>query len=227
MEKRKKILKTVKIIAIAIFSLIFLFIGVVCSCSVAVKQTDFKIFHQGQLDSLQGYDYILVPGSGIVMSRPGTILEDRLNTAITLYKNGAGDKIFVSGAFDENQKLYEGRVMQIYLQKAGIPAKDIICDNYGVDTAETLRRAKAIIKDKRVIICTQSLYSHRTSFLANKYSINADIADSDIHIYTTDVVRSQIRETLAATKAVYDGIFVKKCKYSTSIYPILRGEKIE
>lgn len=202
-------------------------VGIVITCRLIVKFTSSEIYYQGELEEVKLFDYILVPGAGIYYDKPETYLEDRLDTALALYNNGAANKIIVSGGFDTESQLYESAVMRLYLEKRGVSAKDIICDNYGIDTAETIRRVKEYAGNKRVIICTQSLYIPRTAFLANKFDLNADFADSDIKIYTIGVGKARLRETFAATKAVFEGYFYKECSYNLTKYPFIIGENTD
>lgn len=185
------------------------------------------MYYQGELSEISGYDYILVPGAGVQLTKPGPQLKDRLNTAIALYNQGSAPKIIISGAYNEEQRVHETAVMRVYLTMHDIPADDIICDEMGVNTAETMRRAKAYDGDKKFIVCTQEMYAPRTSFLAKRYKLNVDIADSDIRIYTMGVGKSRLRETFAATKAVFEGIFVRKCTYDLESYPFIMGGTYE
>lgn len=223
MNTLKKIFKLIKKSALVILVLIMLLLVVVTGCRLLVKSTNPDIFYQGNLSDASDYDYILVPGAGIAMAKPSTHLRDRLDTAISLYNLGAAPKIIVSGAYDEVEMLNESTVMKIYLTSNGIPEDNIICDEYGDCTAETLRRARDYDGDKKFIVCTQSLYFERTTYLANRYKIDISVADSDIRIYTHEVNKSRIRELLAATKAVFEGTFCKKSSFQLDSYPFIVG----
>lgn len=217
----KNIKNIKKIIIFSAFSAIVLIAVTVLLCRLRVKSVETFVYYQGCLSKAQGYDYILVPGAAISGAKPTTQLKDRLNTAISLYESGAAPKILLSGAYNEIENLNETTVMRIYLTSQGIPESDIICDEQGVDTAETLRRAKAFAGNKKFLVCTQSLYAERTTYLARCYGIELDIADSDVHIYTIERAKAHLRETLAATKAVLEGIFVKECVYDLNTYPFI------
>lgn len=215
--------KFLKFILYILLAMTLFLSAIVLLCRLSVKSSKTTVYYQGCLSDAQDYDYILVPGAGLVGAKPGPQLQDRLDTAIILYKQGGSKKIIVSGAYDQDTRLYETTVMRIYLTNHDIPESDIICDEYGIDTAETLRRSKAFDKDKKFLICTQSLYMERTSFLAKKFGLDIEIADSDIRIYTANVGKSRLRETFAATKAVFEGLFMKNCTYDVTEYPFIIG----
>lgn len=198
---------------------------VVCACRVHVLRTPYKMYYQSQLNKTGApYSCVIVPGAGILDGKPGIYLRDRLDTALTLYQSGASDCIVLSGAADERRRMHETDVMFEYLLERGVPASAVIMDHRGVDTAQTVLRARAVAKGGRVIICTQSLYVPRTAYLARCFGLEADFADSDIHIYTDGVLRARLRETLAAVKAVYEGYFVPENTYSVELYPLTGGE---
>lgn len=224
MKNHKKLFKIAKYILFITLGTLIVAATVIVSCRLIVKSTSYKLYYQGELTEAENYDYIVVPGAGIYYDKPETYLEDRLDTALILYESGVSTKIIVSGGFDDVSQLYESAVMKLYLEKRGVPTENIICDNYGTDTAETIRRAKEYVGEKRVIICTQSLYAPRTGFLAKQFGLNATFADSDIKIYTTGMGKSRLRETFAATKAVFEGIFQKKSRFDLTRYPFTIGD---
>ncbi len=201
-------------------------LGVFC-CHRAVENTEYPFYWQGRLQETGGgYACILVPGAAVNGGKPGAHLQDRLDTAAALYKAGAADTLLLSGGYNQEQQLWESRVMMVYLENCGIPRSAMLLDDYGDDTAESLRRAKALVGDGKVLLCTQSLYAPRAAYLAQKIGLELAVADSDIHIYTVGIGKAQLRETAAAAKAVWDGAFRKKCRYSLEAYPMKGGDSV-
>lgn len=225
----KKKIKTEK--RVFFHRLCFILAGVVLFCAhgmigcrIRVQETEYPFHWQGNQPLLQGeYACILVPGAAVKGGAPETHLQDRLDTAVTLYKAGVSDTILLSGGYNEEQEVWESRVMMAYLDQQGIPREAMVLDDYGIDTAETLRRAKAWAGEEKVIICTQSLYADRTAYLAEQFDLSIEIADSDIRIYTVGVGKGEIREFFAATKAVFEGMFLKDCRYSLEEFPMKGG----
>lgn len=227
MKKLNRIKKIFVLLILIVVSLAVFACGFVFACRTAVKSVKFELIYQSQIDGTDGYDYIIVPGAAVIQASPGTQLKDRLDTALALYNTGAAQKIILSGGFDNVSNFYECDIMRAYLQTRGVPLENIICDTQGVDTAETLRRAKTVVGDSKAIVCTQSLYFERTAYLAKKFGLDVVMADSDIRIYTNGMGKARLRETVAAVKAVYDGNFVKNCRYSTTDYPLTQGDSNE
>ena len=210
--------------ALCVLALVVLAAGTVALCRYAVLRTPVQMYYQPQLGrTAEDYSMILVPGSAVFGSYPGLRLEHRLRTALTLYRNGAAQRICVSGAYNDRQEIHETLVMKTYLIKNGVPEEDILVDPWGIDTAETIRRAKAHVGNGRVIVCTQSMYAPRTSYLARCFGLDIDIADSDLCIYTDGMGMAWARETLAAVKAVFEGLLMPDGAHPLHGYPMEGG----
>ncbi|HMV51973.1 MAG TPA: ElyC/SanA/YdcF family protein, partial [Blastocatellia bacterium] len=82
------------------------------------------------------------------------ILEDRVDTAIELYRARKVDRILVSG--DNRHASYnEPKAMQDYLITHAVAAKDVIVDYGGRSTYETCLRAKDIFGLERAVLVSQ------------------------------------------------------------------------
>ena len=74
---------------------------------------------------------------------PSTVLRDRVETAVELYKNGKVKKLLMSG--DNRFVNYnEPESMRQYALKLGMPDSDIVLDYAGRRTYDTCYRAKEI-----------------------------------------------------------------------------------
>ena len=120
----KKLLKCIIIV------LVIGFITVI-SINFYVKSTTKKlILNDDEYSQLTDVDCILVLGAGIWGDKPSPMLEDRLNEAISLYKNGVSSKIIMSG--DHGKTDYdEVNTMKNYAIQQGIPSEDIFMDHAG------------------------------------------------------------------------------------------------
>ena len=99
-----------------------------------------KILSLEQAAALEDVDCILVLGAGVWGDRPTHMLKDRLNFGVALYKNGASDRILMSG--DHGRNNYdEVNVMKDYAINEGVLSSDIFMDHAGFSTYESLYRA--------------------------------------------------------------------------------------
>lgn len=146
----------------------------------------------------------IVPGA--LVNADGTMslmLADRVNQAAALYEDGKVDKILVSG--DHGQWMYdEPTTMRQALMAAGIPGDVIYTDHAGFNTNATMERAKRIFGVSDATIVTQGFHMKRSLFLAKAAGLRANGLTSDLHGYGGQGIKSDVREVLSRTKAVFD-----------------------
>ena len=101
---------------------------------------------------------------------PSTVLEQRLNAAIDLWKNGKIDKIIVSG--DNRSSDYnEPFGMFRYLKDAGVPTNIIVQDFAGFSTVDTCYRAKRVFFANSVYVVTQPFHIPRATALCQSFGL--------------------------------------------------------
>ena len=179
--------------------LIALFIIFILGTNLYILEiTKNQILSENQAKDLNDIDYILVLGAGIKAKRPSPMLEDRLKKSINLYQSNVSSKILVSGDHI-NDNYDEVIVMKNYLLENNISNKDIVSDDLGISTYESIYRAKYIYHAKNIIIVTQKYHLPRALYIAKALNINAYGIPSNQRKYTNQEKR-EIREILARTK---------------------------
>jgi SanA protein len=145
----------------------------------------------------------LVLGAGVY---PGgvlsAVLEDRVSTAVELYRNGKIRKILMSG--DNSETHYdEPTSMKNYAIKLGVPADDVVLDYAGFRTYDSFYRARDIFSLKDIIIVTQRYHLPRALYISNKLGVKAVGVPSDRqeYLYTDWYIT---REFIASVKAFID-----------------------
>lgn len=132
------------------------------------------------------------------------ILEDRVITGVSLFKDRASDKILMSG--DNSTKKYnESGSMKKYAVSMGVDENSIHTDSAGFSTYETMYRARDIFEVKKVIIVTQKFHLSRAVYLARSLGLEAYGVESDLHTYSSESYNN-IREIAARIKAVYSAV---------------------
>jgi vancomycin permeability regulator SanA len=145
------------------------------------------------------------------------MLEDRLSTAIELYKNGVADKLIMSG--DHGREEYdEVNIMKAYAIENGVPSQDIFMDHAGFSTYDTMYRARAVFGVRRAVIVTQKYHLYRALYIADALNIDAVGVGADPRRYSGQTYR-EIREILARDKDFIKCIFKP--------YPVYLGENID
>ncbi len=144
-------------------------------------------------------DCILVLGAGVKADgTPSNMLEDRLLTAIELYKNGSASKLLMSG--DHGSVEYdEVGCMKSFAMEMGVPEEDIFLDHAGFSTYESAVRAREVFGAEKVIIVTQSYHLYRAIYDAEAFNLSCIGVSADIREYRGQLMRD-IRECAARAK---------------------------
>ena len=170
----------------------------------------------GNSELLTDIDYIVILGAGIRRGKPSPMLEDRLKTGISLYNNDISNKILITGDH-MNDDYDEVTVMKNYLLEHGIPEEDIIADNYGISTYDSIYRVKNVYKSNKVVIVSQRYHLYRALFLSDNLDLESYGVEADLRYYYGQWYR-EIREILARNKDFIKGIIKPKAVYTAFNY---------
>lgn len=170
----------------------------------------------GDSELLTDIDYMVVLGAGIRRGKPSPMLEDRLKTGISLYNNDISNKILITGDH-MNDDYDEVTVMKNYLLEHGIPEEDIITDNYGISTYDSIYRVKNVYKSNKVVIVSQRYHLYRALFLSDNLDLESYGVEADLRYYYGQWYR-EIREILARNKDFIKGIIKPKAVYTAFNY---------
>jgi len=156
-----------------------------------------------QAEELPNYDVAMVLGTSKYL---GKILNDyyanRINAAITLFKNNKVDAFLLSG--DNAHRSYnEPWTMKRDLLRAGVPEHAIHLDYAGFRTLDSIVRSKKIFDANEFIIITQKFHCERALFIARYYNIEAVcLAVPGPQQHSGITIR--LREVFARVKALLD-----------------------
>lgn len=144
-------------------------------------------------------DCILVLGCGVRESgEPSLMLRDRLQMGLTLYENGAAEKLLMSG--DHGTVEYdEVNAMKDYAVERGVPSEDVFMDHAGFSTYESMYRAKEVFLAKKVIIVSQKYHLYRAVYDARDLGLDAWGVAAEEIAYAGQIGR-ELREILARNK---------------------------
>lgn len=207
--KMKKIFKYILIVLIVI-----ILVPVIINFYV-ILSTKNRIV-SGDSELLTDIDYIVILGAGIRRGKPSPMLEDRLKTGISLYNNDISNKILITGDH-ENNDYDEVTVMKNYLLDQGIPEEDIITDNYGISTYDSIYRVKNVYKSNKVVIVSQRYHLYRALFLSDNLDLESYGVEANLRYYYGQWYR-EIREILARNKDFIKGIIKPKAVYTAFNY---------
>lgn len=179
-----------------------------------------QVFYQTK--DLPEYQTVLLLGAKVYQNKYlSLVMQDRADTAIELYNLGKVKKILVSG--DHSTKDYdEVNTIKNYLLRKGISEVDIFTDHAGLDTYDSIYRAKNIFEVESIIIVTQKFHLSRAIYLANSLEIKniGIVADK-----RPSFLINSIRELLARVKAFFDIILSSQPKFYGEKIPITGDSK--
>ena len=197
-------------------------IGLVCSAAVlginfyVVKSSEKYVLDMDNAG--ENYDCVLVLGCGVWGDRPSHMLEDRLLVGIELCKNGASEKLLMSG--DHGRDEYdEVNVMKKFATDRGLASEDVFMDHAGFSTYESMYRARDIFKAKKVLIVTQEYHLYRAIVVARRLGLDAYGVTSDLRDYGGQIFRD-IREILARNKDLVYTILQPEPTYLGESIPV-------
>lgn len=164
-------------------------------------------------------DAILVLGAQVKADgRLSKMLKERVDTGIQLYKDGAADKIIMSG--DHGSKDYdEVNAMKSYAIEQGVPSEDIFMDHAGFSTYDSMYRARDIFQAENIIVVTQKYHLYRAVYDAEALGLQAKGVVCDTAVYKGDSYR-KFREVLARIKDAGYTIVKPEPKFLGDVIPV-------
>jgi uncharacterized SAM-binding protein YcdF (DUF218 family) len=93
---------------------------------------------QSTIDEVRPADVIVVLGAAEYRGKPSPVLGARLNHALWLYLQGQAPFIITTGGAGGDPLFTEGGVGRAYLAAHGVPPEDIIVENEGESTVESV-----------------------------------------------------------------------------------------
>ncbi len=103
---------------------------------------------------------------------PSHALDDRVITAVELYRAGRVKKILMSGD-NPSENYDEPTAMKATAVKLGVPASDVVLDFAGRRTYDTCFRAKEIFEAQKAIVVTQEFHQMRAIYLCSNLGIDS------------------------------------------------------
>jgi vancomycin permeability regulator SanA len=208
MQSAMKLRRNLRLIGIILT--VMLIVGITPQVYVSHKAAP-RIYTQ--LDSIPATSYALVFGTTV--NPDGTlsdITRERIGDAILLYQRGKVHKLFISA--DERHN-HETQVIAMYARQHGVAARDIITDDFGIDTEDSCRHFSQITTEG--ILITQGFHLPRAMLICERYGLNvtglaaenldllSSRGDDTVSIYATRLAR--FTKEAALTWAYVTGLY--------------------
>ncbi len=115
--------------------------------------TSLRIAHEGSLQELHHADAIVVFGAAEYAGHPSPVLRARLDHAYELFRQGLAPVVITTGGAASDPSFSEGGVGENYLERRGIPERNIIAETQGSDTAQSAVRIAVIMRTNGLHSC--------------------------------------------------------------------------
>jgi SanA protein len=212
MSKRRKFLIAVALVGVAVLTSLWFVRTSIHSYDHRIRQLS-----EIQTEAWPRPRVAIVFGASVYQDDLSRMLEDRVKTAIALYKAGQVDRILVSGD-NRTPEYNEPKAMAEYLVSHAVDQRDIVIDYAGRSTYETCKRAKEIFAVHQAILVTQRTHISRALYLAHKLGLDSLGVIADQQNYGGETSYQQLREVGASLKAFFN--------VHISPPPVVLGEKL-
>ena len=116
---------------------------------------------------------------------PSNSLNDRVLTAVELYRAGRVKKLLMSGD-RQNDNYDEPAAMKKLAIELGVAESDIVLDNDGKRTLDTCYRAREIFEIQKAILVTQDYHQPRALYLCNSLGVDSIGITANRRIYDNE-----------------------------------------
>src|SRR5680860_448917 len=164
MNRLKKIIRFILI-------LFTLGILVIWGVSIYIQQVTVSSIYE-DIETLPDTNTVIVLGASVHSDgKLSPILQDRVDTALNLYKKGKVKRFLLSG--DNRTDDYdEVSAMRNYLLDRCVPEAIIFVDPAGLDTFDSMYRSMKVYEVPNAVVVTQNFHLPRTLFIAQNLGLN-------------------------------------------------------
>ena len=164
---------------------------------------EINIFYKGFTAIPEKSDVIIVLGCSVWGDTPSPTLQQRINKAYKLYKEGYADKIIASGSKGYGENIYEAEAIKEQLVSLGVPEDHIIEEKKSTNTRENVEFSLEIMKKYKwdsALIVTNYFHIYRSSMIAKDMKIKASFGRAYMPNSIITMIFSNTREVASVIK---------------------------
>jgi uncharacterized SAM-binding protein YcdF (DUF218 family) len=146
-----------------------------------VGLTFVQVWLASRSDGAQSADAIVVLGAAQYDCRPSPVLEQRLDHAEQLYRDGVAGTIVVTGGKQSGDRCTEAQSSADYLRGLGVPDDDLLLEVDGRNSWESLAATALILRDRgmtRAVLVTDGYHALRVKAIAEQLGLDASTSPS-------------------------------------------------
>ncbi|QSH41243.1 ElyC/SanA/YdcF family protein [Lentisphaerota bacterium ZTH] len=158
-----------------------------------------------KISELPSNEYGLLLGtSKTIHRRENFDFSYRIKAAAELFRQGKIKYIIASGSNYPRYGYNEPRDMQAALIKAGVPVKNILKDEHGFRTLDSVLNAKKHFGIDKFTIISQKYHNARALFIARFYAMKPVAYNAHEMDLPMEMAYHHLRESLAKVKMLFD-----------------------
>jgi uncharacterized SAM-binding protein YcdF (DUF218 family) len=115
--------------------------------------TAVRVVREGSRQEIHAADAIVVFGAAEYSGHPSPVLRARLDHAYNLFQKGIAPVLITTGGAAADPSFSEGGVGRDYLERRGIPERNLIAETQGSDTAQSAVRVAVIMRANGLHSC--------------------------------------------------------------------------
>ena len=130
----------------------------------------FRVWDQSHNDEVRSADAIVVLGAAQYNGKPSPVLKARLDQAAYLWEQDLSDFFIVTGGKQEGDRFTEAQTSHMYLEEQGVPAENILEEETGTTTLESLEQVRDIATERGIdslLLVSDPLHSERIKRMAH------------------------------------------------------------
>ncbi|MGH9279764.1 MAG: YdcF family protein [Acidimicrobiales bacterium] len=169
---------------------------------VAYLATTFvQVWQTSRRDDAREAEAIVVLGAAQFNGVPSSILQARLDHAVSLWEDGLAPYIVVTGGKQPGDQFTEATASANYLIAQGVPDEQILREVDGTTSWESLAAASQFLKDRditRVLLVSDAFHSYRIDAIAHELGLDGHPSPTRTSPITgSSEARHLLRETAA------------------------------
>lgn len=159
-----------------------------------------SIYHYRLIDEIHTADCAIIAGAAVTGDQPSPVFQERLNHAVSLYRDGYIKMLIVTGGYSANNALSDAAVARRYLLSQNVPEQAILVEDRSQVTRENLHYAKMIMAMNQLhnaLIVSDPLHMKRIMSMAHDEGIEAWSSPTSTSRYRSFIARMNflLRET--------------------------------
>ncbi len=173
-------------------------VGLLLVAAIYIGATFVQVWQASRHDGQRPAEAIVVLGAAQYDGRPSPALQNRLDHALSLYRQGLAPLIVVTGGRQEGDRFTEAGTGYNYLRAQGVPDDAILKEVQGRTTYESLASVSRFLGTRGiddVMLVSSPSHTKRLSGIADQVDLHAAISPSA----GSAEFRALLRETVAVS----------------------------